>query len=93
MYSTFGWEKQSLYFYTLLFLPPLSEIVLGAYGPRHKKTGFVLYAIILSWICCLLFASAVYTQVQFRLDFIMGANTLNPDRSEGSLIWVYYCLQ
>ena len=27
------------------------------------------------------FTSAAYFQVQFRLDFIMGANTMNPEQT------------
>ena len=38
---------------------------------------------------CLLFTSAAYIQVYFRLDFIMDANTMNPDHTARSLIWVH----
>ena len=31
--------------------------------------------------CCLLFMSAAYIQVYFRLDFIVEANTMNPDQT------------
>ena len=34
-----------------------------------------IQSIFLSWKCCLLFTSAAYIQVHFRLDFIIEANT------------------
>ena len=37
--------------------------------------------IFLSWKCCLLFMPAAYIQVHFRLDFIIEANTMNPDQT------------
>ena len=45
--------------------------------------------IILSRKCGVLFMSAVYTQVHFRLDFIIEANTMNPNQSDLRT----YCLQ
>ena len=33
---------------------------------------------------CLLFTSAAYIQVHFRLNFIMEANTMNPDQTAPS---------
>ena len=37
--------------------------------------------IFLSLKCCLLFMSAAYIQVQFRLDFNMEANNINPNQT------------
>ena len=36
---------------------------------------------ILYWKCRLLFTSAAYIQVHFRLNFIMEATTMNPDQT------------
>ena len=46
-------------------------------------------------ICCLLFTSAAYIQVQFRLDFIKEANTMNPNQTVpmGATDLGPYCLQ
>ena len=33
------------------------------------------------WKFCLLFMSAAYIQVHFRLDFFMEANNMNPDQT------------
>ena len=38
---------------------------------------------------CLLFTSTANTGVHFRLDLIMEANTMNPDQTALSLIWVH----
>ena len=49
----------------------------------------------LSWKCCLLFRPAAYIQVHFKLDFIMEANTMDPDQTapkEQSDLCTY-CLQ
>ena len=50
----------------------------------------------LSRKCCLLFTTAAYIQANFRLDFSMEVNTMNPDqtapfgpRLRSSLIWVH----
>ena len=45
------------------------------------------------WIC-LLFSSAAYIQVHFRLDFILDANAMNPDqtvplRGVSNKIWIH----
>ena len=41
---------------------------------RHEPLFFVP-----KW--CLLITSAAYIQVHFSLDFITGANTMNPDQT------------
>ena len=43
----------------------------------------------LSWKCNLLFKSVVYIQVHFRLDFVMEANTMNPDQTAAQMgaVW------
>ena len=35
----------------------------------------------LSWKCCLLFTSVAYIQKHLKPDFIMEANTMNPDQT------------
>ena len=51
------------------------EFYLGFFFKPYPATIF------LPWKCCLLYMSAAYIQVHFRLDFFMKANSIDPDQT------------
>ena len=54
---------------------------LGFIQYHHYSNYPISHQYFLSLKCCRLFTSAVYNQVRFRQDFIMKANSINPDQT------------
>ena len=71
-----------------------SWIIINANLCDPLKKFLALQYLFLPWKCCLFIMSAACIQVHVRLDFIMEANTLNPDQTvwSGSILFAIYWL-
>ena len=73
-------ELSLLLVYTLWFSKEMS-LWDGSLKQKNRLIKSYPANIFLSWKCCLHFTSATYIQVHFRQDFIMKANTMNPEQT------------